>query len=104
MSLMWHAGEPIDGILWVEIDWVERPVNALSRATLAELSQLLARIRGDASIRGVVGQSAPPAETRSARRVSTRKSTIVRGRPRREERSAGSVTKRAFAAFGFGSR
>ena len=34
MALMWHAGQPNDGILWVEIDWKERPVNALSRATL----------------------------------------------------------------------
>ena len=44
-TMMWHAGEPKDGVLWVEINWTERPVNALSRATLAELSQLLASVR-----------------------------------------------------------
>lgn len=31
MALMWHAGQPNDGVLWVEIDWKERPVNALLR-------------------------------------------------------------------------
>ncbi len=57
MALMWHAGQPNDGVLWVEIDWKERPVNALSRATLAELSQLLADIRRNSSTRAVVFKS-----------------------------------------------
>ena len=57
MALMWHAGQPSDGILWVEINWTERPVNALSRATLAELSQLLTDIRRDSAIRAVVFKS-----------------------------------------------
>jgi len=57
MTLMWHAGDPVEGILWVSIDWTDRPVNALSRATLAELSQLTSRIRSDATIRGAVFKS-----------------------------------------------
>ena len=40
---MWHAGEPKDGVLWVEINWKERPVNAVSRDTLNELSELIGR-------------------------------------------------------------
>ncbi len=57
-TMMWHAGEPKDGVLWVEINWTERPVNALSRATLAELSQLLGRIvQANSAIRGVVFKS-----------------------------------------------
>ena len=57
MALMWHAGEPNDGVVWVEINWTDRPVNALSRATLAELSQLLTTIHKDSTIRGVVFKS-----------------------------------------------
>jgi 3-hydroxyacyl-CoA dehydrogenase/enoyl-CoA hydratase/3-hydroxybutyryl-CoA epimerase len=57
MALMWHAGEPRDGVLWVEINWKERPVNALSRDTLNELSELIGRIRGDSAITGVVFKS-----------------------------------------------
>src|SRR3984885_16074341 len=57
MALMWHAGEPQDGILWVEINWRERPVNALSRDTLNELSELIGRIRSDSAITGVVFRS-----------------------------------------------
>jgi 3-hydroxyacyl-CoA dehydrogenase/enoyl-CoA hydratase/3-hydroxybutyryl-CoA epimerase len=55
--MMWHAGEPKDGVLWVEINWADQPVNALSRATLAELSQLLASIQANSAIRGVVFKS-----------------------------------------------
>jgi 3-hydroxyacyl-CoA dehydrogenase / enoyl-CoA hydratase / 3-hydroxybutyryl-CoA epimerase len=55
--MMWHAGEPKDGVLWVEINWADRPVNALSRATLAELSQLLASVQANSAIRGVVFKS-----------------------------------------------
>lgn len=57
MTLMWHAGDPQEGTLWVEINWTERPVNALSRATLSELAQLVARIRTDSAIRAVVFKS-----------------------------------------------
>jgi 3-hydroxyacyl-CoA dehydrogenase / enoyl-CoA hydratase / 3-hydroxybutyryl-CoA epimerase len=60
MALMWHAGPPSDGTLWVEINWTERPVNALSRATLAELSQLLTDIRRNSAIRAVVFKSGKP--------------------------------------------
>ena len=55
--MMWHAGEPKDGVLWVEINWADRRVNALSRATLAELSQLLATVQANSAIRGVVFKS-----------------------------------------------
>ncbi len=57
MAVMWHAGEPQDGILWVEINWRERPVNALLRDTLNELSELIGRIRSDSAITGVVFKS-----------------------------------------------
>jgi 3-hydroxyacyl-CoA dehydrogenase/enoyl-CoA hydratase/3-hydroxybutyryl-CoA epimerase len=57
MALMWHAGEPRDGVLWVEINWKDRPVNALSRDTLNELSELIGRIRSDSAITGVVFKS-----------------------------------------------
>lgn len=57
MSIMWHAGELDENVLWVTIDWNERPVNALSRATLAELSQLVTRVRDDSTIHGVVFKS-----------------------------------------------
>ena len=57
MAVMWHAGEPQDGILWVEINWKDRPVNALSRDTLNELSELIGRIRSDSAITGVVFKS-----------------------------------------------
>jgi 3-hydroxyacyl-CoA dehydrogenase/enoyl-CoA hydratase/3-hydroxybutyryl-CoA epimerase len=60
MALMWHAGEPRNGVLWVEINWKERPVNALSRDTLNELSELITRIRSDAAITGVVFKSGKP--------------------------------------------
>jgi 3-hydroxyacyl-CoA dehydrogenase / enoyl-CoA hydratase / 3-hydroxybutyryl-CoA epimerase len=57
MALMWHAAEPQNGVLWVEINWNERPVNALSHDTLNELSELITRIRSDAAITGVVFKS-----------------------------------------------
>jgi 3-hydroxyacyl-CoA dehydrogenase / enoyl-CoA hydratase / 3-hydroxybutyryl-CoA epimerase len=57
MTLMWHAAEPADGVLWVTIDWKERPVNALSRATLTELAELITRIKSDSAIQGVVFRS-----------------------------------------------
>jgi len=60
MTLMWHAGEPQDGVLWVDINWSERPVNALSRATLAELSLLVTHARTDSAIRGIVFKSSKP--------------------------------------------
>jgi 3-hydroxyacyl-CoA dehydrogenase/enoyl-CoA hydratase/3-hydroxybutyryl-CoA epimerase len=60
MAIMWHAGAPLEGVLWVEINWTDRPVNALSRATLAELSQLVTSVRKDSTIRGVVFTSGKP--------------------------------------------
>ena len=60
MALMWHAAEPKDGVLWVEINWKERPVNSLSRDTLDELSQLIGRIRSDSELTGVVFKSGKP--------------------------------------------
>jgi 3-hydroxyacyl-CoA dehydrogenase/enoyl-CoA hydratase/3-hydroxybutyryl-CoA epimerase len=60
MALMWQTDEPRDGVLWVTINWLDRPVNAFSRGTLRELAALLGRVRGDASIRGVVFKSGKP--------------------------------------------
>ncbi len=57
MAVMWHAGEPQDGVLWVEINWKERPVNALSRDALNELSELIGHIRSDSTLTGVVFKS-----------------------------------------------
>jgi 3-hydroxyacyl-CoA dehydrogenase/enoyl-CoA hydratase/3-hydroxybutyryl-CoA epimerase len=57
MAVMWHAGEPRDGVLWVEINWKDRPVNALSRDTLNELSELIGHIRSDSALTGVVFKS-----------------------------------------------
>jgi enoyl-CoA hydratase/carnithine racemase len=60
MPLLWHAAEPVNGILRVEINRHDRPVNTMSREALEELDALITRIRGDASIRGVVFQSGKP--------------------------------------------
>jgi len=60
MPILWHASEPANGILKVEINRHDRPVNAMSRAALEELEALIARIRGDSSLRGVIFQSGRP--------------------------------------------
>ncbi len=60
MSAMWHYSEPENGILRVEIESVDRPVNALSRAALEELSELIKTIRNSTSITGVLFASRKP--------------------------------------------
>ncbi len=57
MPLLWHASEPVNGILRVEINRHDKSVNTFSRQALEELDALIARIRGDSGIRGVVFQS-----------------------------------------------
>ncbi len=60
MPLMWHYGEPVDGILHVRIDREDRPVNSFSRATLEELRDLLVHVRNHDTIRGVLFRSGKP--------------------------------------------
>ena len=60
MADMWHSQKSDDGILRVTIDRKDRPVNALSRAIMEELRELVASIRNDSSIRGVLFQSGKP--------------------------------------------
>jgi len=57
MAIMWHYGEPVDGILHVRIDREDRPVNSFSQATLNELRDLLVHIRNTDAIQGVIFQS-----------------------------------------------
>ncbi len=57
MAIMWHHGEPEDGILQVRIDREDRPVNSFSQATLEELRDLLVHIRNNGNIRGVLFRS-----------------------------------------------
>jgi 3-hydroxyacyl-CoA dehydrogenase/enoyl-CoA hydratase/3-hydroxybutyryl-CoA epimerase len=60
MPKFWHDSVPQDGIMRVRIDQNDRPVNALSRAALQELAELVDRIRSDAFIEGVVFESGKP--------------------------------------------
>ena len=60
MPVMWHYGEPENGILHVTIDRVGKPVNSFSRAALEELQQLVVHIRENSAIRGVVFASGKP--------------------------------------------
>jgi 3-hydroxyacyl-CoA dehydrogenase/enoyl-CoA hydratase/3-hydroxybutyryl-CoA epimerase len=60
MAKFWHDSVPQDGIMRVRIDQDNRPVNALSRAALQELAELIERIRTDVFIEGVVFQSGKP--------------------------------------------
>lgn len=60
MSAMWHHGETIDGILRVTINRLDKPVNALSRAALEELRDLIRRVKADSTVRGILFQSAKP--------------------------------------------
>ncbi|MEX0704665.1 MAG: 3-hydroxyacyl-CoA dehydrogenase NAD-binding domain-containing protein [Planctomycetales bacterium] len=58
---MWHHDQPdADGILRVRIDREDRPVNALSRAALADLDDLVAQVSSEPAIRGVVFISGKP--------------------------------------------
>ncbi len=60
MAETWHADELRDGILPVRIDRSDRPVNTFSRRSLDELAEIIARVRRDPTIRGVVFRSAKP--------------------------------------------
>ncbi|MBI1310435.1 fatty acid oxidation complex subunit alpha FadJ [bacterium] len=60
MAVMWHYGEPEDGILRVSINCEDRPVNALSRAAMEELRELVEAVKANSQIRGVIFQSAKP--------------------------------------------
>jgi 3-hydroxyacyl-CoA dehydrogenase / enoyl-CoA hydratase / 3-hydroxybutyryl-CoA epimerase len=60
MAEMWHPGETRDGILTVNINRQDKPVNALSKSVMDELRELIATIRSDSSIRGVMFQSTKP--------------------------------------------
>lgn len=60
MADMWHHGETRDGILRVTINRKDKPVNALSRAVMEELRDLVHMVRNDNSIRGVLFQSGKP--------------------------------------------
>lgn len=60
MTTMWHYGEPVEGLLHVRIDCEDRPVNALSRAALQDLSALVAHVRDTPAIRGVSFSSGKP--------------------------------------------
>lgn len=60
MSATWHYDKPTNGILEVRIDREDQPVNSLSRAALNDLRELVAHIRDDPTITGVVFQSSKP--------------------------------------------
>ncbi len=60
MSLIWHRDEIKDGVLAVRIDRTDRPVNALSRAALEELQQLIHEIRSLPELCGVLFCSGKP--------------------------------------------
>ncbi|MGE3314324.1 MAG: 3-hydroxyacyl-CoA dehydrogenase NAD-binding domain-containing protein [Planctomycetaceae bacterium] len=60
MPILWHASEPENGIVRVEINRQDRPVNVMSRGALEELAMLVDRISRDSSIRGVIFQSGKP--------------------------------------------
>ena len=57
MAILWHYGEPEEGLLHVRIEREDRPVNALSRAALDELTQLIAHVRSTPAIKGVLFRS-----------------------------------------------
>jgi 3-hydroxyacyl-CoA dehydrogenase/enoyl-CoA hydratase/3-hydroxybutyryl-CoA epimerase len=54
MTIMWHQSETDDGILRVRIDREDRPVNALSRAAIEELNELIASVAQRSNVKGVV--------------------------------------------------
>ncbi len=60
MSATWHYSQSGDGFLRVRIDREDRPVNALSRAALQELAELIDQVRRDGSIKGVLFRSGKP--------------------------------------------
>jgi 3-hydroxyacyl-CoA dehydrogenase/enoyl-CoA hydratase/3-hydroxybutyryl-CoA epimerase len=60
MANTWHQDSIEGGILRVRIDQEGRSVNAFSVAVLDELAELIASVRRDPTIRGVVFKSAKP--------------------------------------------
>lgn len=60
MANTWHTKDPRDGILVVTIDQADRPVTALSRSALEELSTLIDDIKNDPAIAGVLFISGKP--------------------------------------------
>ena len=53
-AVMWHAELGSDGILKVRIDRRDKSANALSKAMLEELERLIAEIRRNPAVRGVM--------------------------------------------------
>ncbi len=53
-AVMWHAELAGDGILKVRIDRRDKSANALSKAMLEELERLIAEIRRNVAVRGVM--------------------------------------------------
>lgn len=53
-AVMWHAELASDGILKVRIDRRDKSANALSKAMLDELERVIAEIRRNAAVRGVM--------------------------------------------------
>ena len=60
MAQMWHCAETRDGVLTVNINRADKPVNALSKSVMQELRDLIASIRNDRSVRGVIFLSTKP--------------------------------------------
>jgi 3-hydroxyacyl-CoA dehydrogenase / enoyl-CoA hydratase / 3-hydroxybutyryl-CoA epimerase len=88
MSTTWHSHESEDGILRVQIDRRDRPVNVLSRAALEELAQLIERIRENSAIKGVLF-------------FSSKRGNFIAGADVTELRSVPGVeAARAFSEFG----
>lgn len=59
-AVMWHAELLVDGLLKVRIDRRDKSANALSKGMLEELERLIAEIRRDSAIRGVMFLSGKP--------------------------------------------
>ena len=53
-AVMWHAELAVDGILKVRIDRRDKSANALSKTMLEELERLIAEIRRNPAVRGVM--------------------------------------------------
>ncbi len=60
MATTWHQDSIEGGVLRVRIDQQGKSVNAFSRAVLDELAELLAGVRRDPTIRGVLFRSGKP--------------------------------------------
>ena len=53
-AVMWHAELAVDGILKVRIDRRDKSANALSKTMLEELERLIAEVRRNPAVRGVM--------------------------------------------------